>query len=96
MTVCACRCRRQYEAVVDAGNEDLVHHMEVFHCEAPVSEKIPHYEGPCHAASRPPAIDQCKRVLAAWAMGADPLVYPEVSDASLLVAKACQPAGWKP
>ncbi|KAF0308702.1 Dopamine beta-hydroxylase [Amphibalanus amphitrite] len=68
---------RQYEAVVDAGNEDLVHHMEVFHCEAPVAQRIPRYEGPCHAPDRPPAVDQCKRVLAAWAMGADPLVYPE-------------------
>ncbi|XP_043230467.1 dopamine beta-hydroxylase-like isoform X1 [Amphibalanus amphitrite] len=67
----------QYEAVVDAGNEDLVHHMEVFHCEAPVAQRIPRYEGPCHAPDRPPAVDQCKRVLAAWAMGADPLVYPE-------------------
>ena len=64
---------------MEKDNQDLVHHMEVFHCEAPVSEKIPRYEGPCHAADRPSAIDQCKRVLAAWAMGAMPLVYPQVS-----------------
>ncbi|XP_037080255.1 dopamine beta-hydroxylase-like [Pollicipes pollicipes] len=67
----------QYEAVVEKANEDLVHHMEVFHCEAPVSETIPSYQGPCHAPDRPPAIDKCKRVLAAWAMGAAPLVYPK-------------------
>lgn len=69
----------KYEAAVQRGNEGLVHHMEVFHCEAPVKEQVPLYRGPCFAASRPDATKVCKRVLAAWAMGAKPFVYPKVS-----------------
>ncbi|XP_063221967.1 tyramine beta-hydroxylase [Bacillus rossius redtenbacheri] len=67
----------QFEATIQAGNEGLVHHMEVFHCEAPPSEVVPEYRGPCFAPSRPAATQVCKRVLAAWAMGAPPFVYPE-------------------
>ncbi|XP_068083155.1 tyramine beta-hydroxylase [Anabrus simplex] len=67
----------QYEAVIQPGNEGLVHHMEVFHCEAPVDEEIPTYKGNCFAPDRPKSTQVCKRVLAAWAMGALPFVYPE-------------------
>nr|BAO52001.1 tyramine beta-hydroxylase [Gryllus bimaculatus] len=67
----------QYEAVIQPGNEALVHHMEVFHCEAPAGEEVPGYDGPCFAAERPAPTQVCKRVLAAWAMGALPFSYPE-------------------
>lgn len=53
--------------------------MEVFHCEAPVNEKIPTYQGSCFAPQRPKKTELCKRVLAAWAMGATAFSYPEVS-----------------
>lgn len=53
--------------------------MEVFHCEASPNEEIPLYDGDCFASERPKATQVCKRVLAAWAMGAPPFVYPEVS-----------------
>lgn len=66
----------QFENVVTKGNEPLVHHMELFHCEG--SEKIPLYRGPCDATDRPLATQVCKKVLAAWAMGATPFYYPEV------------------
>lgn len=52
--------------------------MEVFHCIAPVNEEIPLYEGSCFSPDRPAETQVCKRVLAAWAMGADPFTYPEV------------------
>lgn len=52
--------------------------MEVFHCIAPVNEEIPLYIGSCFAPERPKSTQVCKRVLAAWAMGANPFTYPEV------------------
>ncbi|KAF5286084.1 hypothetical protein FQA39_LY16430 [Lamprigera yunnana] len=67
----------QYEAVIQKGNEGLVHHMEVFHCIAPVDEIIPLYEGSCFAPDRPVKTEVCKRVIAAWAMGAKSFVYPK-------------------
>ncbi|GLV45599.1 Tyramine beta hydroxylase [Carabus blaptoides fortunei] len=66
----------QYEAVIQQGNEGLVHHMEVFHCVAPVNQEIPLYVGPCFAKDRPESTMVCKRVLAAWAMGAAEFKYP--------------------
>lgn len=69
----------QYESAIQPGNEGLVHHMEVFHCVAPVDEEIPLYVGPCFAEDRPQPTMVCKRVLAAWAMGAAAFTYPDVS-----------------
>lgn len=66
----------QYQAVIQNGSESLVHHMELFHCEVPVSTELPFYEGLCSSHSRPKELDSCKRVIAAWAMGAEALVYP--------------------
>ncbi|CAL4068303.1 unnamed protein product, partial [Meganyctiphanes norvegica] len=67
----------QYEPVIDQVNHDIVHHMEVFHCEYPTDFVMPAYQGPCHAADRAPEIDACKRVVAAWAMGALGIQYPK-------------------
>lgn len=66
----------QYEALIE--NEGVVHHMEVFHCVAPVDKEIPMYIGSCFASERPESTQVCKRVLAAWAMGATAFTYPEV------------------
>nr|CAG4650823.1 EOG090X0318 [Simocephalus serrulatus] len=66
----------QFESAIEEGRESIVHHMEVFHCEAPVDENIPEYRGPCTDPSRPNATHVCKRVLAAWAYGAGPFIYP--------------------
>ncbi|GJQ79982.1 Tbh, partial [Trypoxylus dichotomus] len=67
----------QYEAVIDKENEGVVHHMEVFHCVAPPDTDIPLYVGSCFASERPTSTQVCKRVLAAWAMGATAFTYPE-------------------
>lgn len=67
----------QYEAVIEEKNQGLVHHMEVFHCIAPVGETIPEYAGSCFGSDRPASTQVCKRVLAAWAMGAKGFAYPE-------------------
>lgn len=53
--------------------------MEVFHCETGADNQMPLYRGPCFSDKRPYKTQVCKKVLAAWAMGADPFVYPEVS-----------------
>lgn len=68
----------QFGAAIQAGSESLVHHIELFHCEAPANEIIPLYEGSCTAEDRPEATRVCKRVIAAWAYGAGPFIYPEV------------------
>ncbi|KAF4520141.1 hypothetical protein B566_EDAN008959 [Ephemera danica] len=67
----------QFGPAIQKGNEPLVHHMELFHCELPVSQEVPLYQGPCRDPGRPPTIDACKRVFSAWAMGASPFDYPE-------------------
>ncbi|CAG7731030.1 unnamed protein product [Allacma fusca] len=64
----------QFEANIQHGNEALVHHMEVFHCETDVNTEMPLYSGPCEQS--PPEIKVCSRVIGAWAMGAEPLRYP--------------------
>ena len=68
----------QFEAAIEQGREGLVHHMEVFHCEADSSHVIPLYDGACDDVKRTEATRVCKRVLAAWAYGAGPFVYPKV------------------
>ncbi|KAJ8925001.1 hypothetical protein NQ315_001166 [Exocentrus adspersus] len=67
----------QYESHIQESSQGLVHHMEVFHCEAPPREEIPLYTGNCFAKDRPSKTHLCKRVLAAWAMGAPPFTYPD-------------------
>ncbi|ERL83295.1 hypothetical protein D910_05622, partial [Dendroctonus ponderosae] len=67
----------QYEANIESTSQGLVHHMEIFHCETSAMEKIPLYNGNCFGEDRPEKTQVCKRVLAAWAMGAQPFTYPE-------------------
>ena len=62
------------------GNEDLLHHMEVFHCvggDEDPDEEFPLWAGPCGSDVAPEPLKRCKKVLAAWAVGAGPFVYPE-------------------
>lgn len=64
-----------YEAVVTEGNEAIVHHMEVFEC-SPQMDNVPHYSGSCDSKMKPPELNFCRHVLAAWALGAEPFYYP--------------------
>ncbi|XP_067660305.1 dopamine beta-hydroxylase-like [Haliotis asinina] len=66
----------QYEGVIDRGNEDVVHHIEVFHCVG-VEDNMPFYSGPGEGENKPPTLSKCRNVIGAWAMGAGPIVYPE-------------------
>uniref|UniRef100_A0A6G1SKP1 Dopamine beta-hydroxylase n=1 Tax=Aceria tosichella TaxID=561515 RepID=A0A6G1SKP1_9ACAR len=77
----------QYEAVIEPGNEHVVHHMELFNCATSSQEQLHQlgqlyysqggWSGECSSSSRPTVTDVCRRVILAWAMGAKPLVYPE-------------------
>ncbi|KAG1652656.1 Dopamine beta-hydroxylase [Nymphon striatum] len=67
----------QFGPAVQAGNEPLVHHMELFHCEVDKDEDLPHWDGPCSSPNKPKILEACKRVIAAWATGAEALAYPE-------------------
>ncbi|XP_078044761.1 tyramine beta hydroxylase isoform X2 [Augochlora pura] len=67
----------QFGPVIQTGSEHLVHHIEVFQCIGPADLEIPMYDGPCDGADRPKETQTCKKVLAAWAMGADAFIYPE-------------------
>ena len=56
----------QYEAVITPGNEQFVHHFEVFHCQSPTRP----FAGDC-SRDKPPEARSCSKVLAAWSMGAN-------------------------
>ena len=50
------------------GNEDVVHHMELFHCPAPASAPAPPEDAPplwagsCDDPAAPPQLARCKKV----------------------------------
>ena len=68
----------QYEPVKTPETADVLHHMEVFHCDsADPDEAFPLWSGPCGDPSAPEKLSRCKKVLAAWAIGAGPFTYPE-------------------
>ena len=75
----------QYEPIMTKGNEHLLHHMEVFHCvpENGQSTEFPIWSGPCGSEDAPEKLQHCKKVLAAWAIGAGPFTYP--SEAGLQI-----------
>ncbi|KAH8367012.1 hypothetical protein KR200_001524, partial [Drosophila serrata] len=52
----------------------IIHHMEVFHCEAGEHEAIPLYNGDCEQL--PAKAKVCSKVMALWAMGASTFTYP--------------------
>lgn len=69
----------QFEPLINSTTDNgesymFTHHMEVFHCEAPVDVEIPLYSGDC--TNLPPAAEVCKRVISLWAMGASAFTYP--------------------
>ncbi|XP_072310015.1 dopamine beta-hydroxylase [Eucyclogobius newberryi] len=64
-----------YEPMITAGNEVVVHHMEVFECD-PAEHEVPNYSGSCDDKMKPKKLNSCRHVLAAWAMGAEPFYYP--------------------
>jgi len=63
--------RVQFQGAISEAGQGIVHHLEVFHCQAPPHVKIQYYDGPCSSKSvRPKGLESCRKVLGAWAMGA--------------------------
>ena len=65
-----------FESVVSNSSKGVVHHMELFHCISDPSDDMKAYNGPCDSESKPKGLIQCRKVIAAWAMGAGRFVYP--------------------
>lgn len=63
----------RFEPIID--NEEFVHHMEVFHCDAGPDVEIPLYDGDCEKL--PEKAKVCSKVMALWAMGASTFTYPK-------------------
>jgi dopamine beta-monooxygenase len=66
-----------FEGIIDKANEGIVHHMELFHCVDDPSEHMKTFSGVCTSEQKPDGLRQCRKVVAAWAMGAGPFVYPK-------------------
>lgn len=71
----------QYESLITKGNEGLVHHIEIFYCDAPKDHQVEKYDGLC--SEKPNSALVCSKVRAAWAMGATPFYYPEEAGLSI-------------
>jgi dopamine beta-monooxygenase len=65
-----------FEGLISKQNMGIVHHMELFHCIEDPSENMKSFSGPCTSESKPQGLTQCRKVIAAWAMGANRFVYP--------------------
>lgn len=66
-----------YESVISEASKGIVHHMELFHCFFDPREDMKSYDGPCKSEEKPAGLTQCRKVIAAWAMGAGRFVYPD-------------------
>ncbi|CAL8103886.1 unnamed protein product [Calicophoron daubneyi] len=65
----------RFEPILESEMGLLVHHMEVFACTG--SKHVRHYEGLCNSETKPDGLIQCRRVIAAWAVGATGLTFPK-------------------
>jgi len=65
-----------FESVITEASKGIVHHMEVFHCVTDPRPDMTTYDGPCNSEAKPDGLIQCRKVIAAWAMGANRFVYP--------------------
>lgn len=76
----------KYEPLISEGLEHVVHHMELFNCAnldpnqrlelQKLYELGGGWSGDCNSPERPKALEPCRRVIMAWAMGAKPFEYP--------------------
>ena len=66
-----------FESQISENSKGIVHHMELFHCVTDPSEEARDYNAPCNSEAKPLGLTQCRKVVAAWAMGAGVFVYPD-------------------
>jgi hypothetical protein len=72
------------EPIITPGMEQIVHHMEVFHCITD-EDATEEYNGDCQSKERPKMSHMCSKVLAAWSMGASTVFYPKEAGLHLVV-----------
>ena len=65
-----------FEGIIDQRNEGVVHHMELFHCEVDPSNDYKNFSNVCTSEEKPYGLRKCRKVIAAWAMGASEFIYP--------------------
>ncbi len=65
-----------FESIISESSKGIVHHMELFHCVTDPSPTMLNYNGPCNSEAKPEGLIQCRKVVAAWAMGATRFIYP--------------------
>lgn len=66
-----------FESLITNTSQGVVHHMELFHCIFDPPDQMKNYNGPCKSEEKPAGLTQCRKVIAAWAMGAERFVYPD-------------------
>lgn len=66
----------RFEGIIDEKNRDVVHHMELFHCVFDPPLEMTSFSDVCTSETKPLGLRQCRKVVAAWAMGAEPFIYP--------------------
>ncbi|CAF0832072.1 unnamed protein product [Adineta ricciae] len=67
----------RFDGVISPQSEGIVHHMELFHCDVDPSVKIPAFNDRCTSEQKPMGLTPCRRVIGAWAMGAENFTYPD-------------------
>ena len=72
-----------FEGVITPSSRGVVHHMELFVCMSDPDDSMKTYNGPCKSENKPKGLEQCRKVIAAWAMGAAKFVYPDIAGAIL-------------
>lgn len=82
----------QYEGIIAKGNEEFVHHIEVFHCQVDPKVKVTSYNGPGMAEGKSPELEACREVIGAWAMGASvqPYFFKNIKNYLLTQKSFCQ------
>lgn len=67
----------RFDGVVSPQSEGVVHHMELFHCDVKPDVEIPEYDHMCTSEQKPMGLTPCRRVIGAWALGAENFTYPD-------------------
>ncbi|KAI3388689.1 hypothetical protein SNEBB_001402 [Seison nebaliae] len=63
-----------FDAELSPESSGIVHHMELFHCWT--DDEVVEYNGRCTSEGKPSGLESCRKVLGAWAMGANEFIYP--------------------
>ncbi|XP_065314626.1 dopamine beta-hydroxylase-like [Gordionus sp. m RMFG-2023] len=73
----------KYQSKISKETENVVHHLMLFHCQIPKFIIPDFYEGPSDTPNEPKLYKKCKKVIVAWAMGAQPFIFPQEAGLTL-------------